>query len=94
MNGRTTELRVLRAGLGISQTSLAEACGLDRSRLSRIETGLIQPTTEELRSILGVLGPEGPNGLLAARAFLGWLKALRATCRNAQHRESPDDFQG
>lgn len=58
MNARTnighriTELRNLRK---LSQRELARRCNIDQAQLSRIERGLIAPTTDTLSTIAQAL---------------------------------------
>jgi len=49
-------IREIRKALGISQTALAAAVGVDKSAMSRIENGTQQPKPETLLKICGRLG--------------------------------------
>jgi transcriptional regulator with XRE-family HTH domain len=46
---------IRKQGLGISQSELADVCGLSRSHISRIELGNVAPTLKELNVIASAL---------------------------------------
>ena len=48
-------LRGARAVRGLSQTALAEKAGIDRSTVSRIETGYEEPTWRMVQRLSGAL---------------------------------------
>lgn len=52
-----------RALLSLSQASLAEAMGIDTTLLSKIENGHVQPTQEQLQSIIDALELDLPKSL-------------------------------
>jgi transcriptional regulator with XRE-family HTH domain len=52
---KTPNPRKLRQMAGVTQTVLARATGIDRSRLSLIESGQIKPTEAQARKIKKVL---------------------------------------
>ncbi|MEW6225347.1 MAG: helix-turn-helix transcriptional regulator [Chloroflexota bacterium] len=58
------DLRRLRADAGVSLTAAAVAAGVDRSVVSRIETGALQPTLETYGRLAAALGAD-----LAARVY-------------------------
>jgi len=45
----------LREGLGLTQSELAERCGMDQGDISRIERGSTSPTARTLQRIAGAL---------------------------------------
>lgn len=45
------QLKIVREARGFSQWDLSNRTGIDRSRLSLIENGHIEPTIEQLESI-------------------------------------------
>ena len=49
-------VRELRLAAGMTQEDLAERCGLFRTYLSRIETGLANPTLTMIHALAGSLG--------------------------------------
>lgn len=49
-------IRELRIALGISQAGLAESVDVDKSTMSRIESGVHQPRPRTLRRIADSLG--------------------------------------
>ena len=49
-------IREIRLALGLSLTALATDAGIDKSALSRIETGVQQPRPATLRKICDRLG--------------------------------------
>ena len=58
------DLRRLRADAGVSLTAAADAAGVDRSVVSRIEAGTLQPTLETYGRLAAALGAD-----LAARVY-------------------------
>ena len=59
-------VRELRLAAGMTQEDLAERCGLFRTYLSRIETGLANPTLTMIHALAGSLGVAVPALLGAA----------------------------
>lgn len=57
-------LALLRRQRGIPQRQLAEALQISVAGVSRLETGLLNPTADELKVIAGVLGVEPSVRLL------------------------------
>ena len=54
-------VRQLRTELGITQEDLAERCGLFRTYLSRIETGVANPTLTMIFALAQTLGVTPPE---------------------------------
>src|SRR5579862_1955984 len=46
------EIRTLRRSMGVTGVSLARQVGISQSKLSKIETGALIPSTDDLKSIL------------------------------------------
>jgi transcriptional regulator with XRE-family HTH domain len=65
-----TTIRDLREQKNLSQTAVAEACGLTFSRYERIEVGSPRTTEEEIKSVLKVLrGMKKSDKKLVGRPF-------------------------
>lgn len=60
------KLRALREERGWEQLQVAERTQIERSRISRIETGDVMPTPQQLRALLDVYGVEVDAVLAAA----------------------------
>lgn len=50
------KLKYFRYLLGINQAELSLKTGIDQSTISRIESGLRRPTSEQKRQLAGALG--------------------------------------
>jgi DNA-binding XRE family transcriptional regulator len=50
------ELRARRLSLGLTQTALAERCGVPQSEISRIESGAANPTLQTVEALCSSLG--------------------------------------
>lgn len=67
------QLRTLRKSKEIRGVDLAERAGISQSKLSKIETGALIPSTDDLRHIFSVLNPPRPD----AQKLKEWARALR-----------------
>jgi DNA-binding XRE family transcriptional regulator len=50
------QIRERRLAMGLTQTALAERCGVPQSEISRIESGASNPTLATINAIAGSLG--------------------------------------
>jgi predicted transcriptional regulator len=68
------EIRSKRIASEISATLLATKAGVNRSRLSHIERGYVQPTESELRKLEATLDAliRAKSAVLQAAASVGW----------------------
>ena len=49
-------IRKARKAAGITQEDLAQALGVNRATISKYETGLIEPSVSQIKTIAGILG--------------------------------------
>jgi DNA-binding XRE family transcriptional regulator len=81
-------LRQLRQAAGLSQQQAAAALECSDSKVSRIETGEVLPTTRDVRDLAGLYGASPPErDALVAAARAG--RAAWAT-RRRQHHQADD----
>ena len=71
---KNTEIRRRRIAAGIPGTALCAKLGLQRSRLSDIENGYVQPSTDEWRRIEGALDEliKAKQAVLDVATEVGW----------------------
>ncbi len=67
------ELRTLRKSKNVKGIVLAKQTRISQSKLSKIETGALVPSTEDLLRIFGVLKPPRSD----AKRLIEWAQALR-----------------
>jgi transcriptional regulator with XRE-family HTH domain len=67
------ELRTLRKVRRIRGVDLSNQVGISQSKLSKIETGALIPSTDDLLHIFGVLTPSQPD----VERLTDWARALR-----------------
>ena len=64
------KIKLIRQAKRVSQLELAKATGIDNSRLSLIENGYVEPTSEQLAKIKAALHWPSDEAVEAAFALL------------------------
>jgi transcriptional regulator with XRE-family HTH domain len=70
MTNLSKQMRKIRVLRDMNQEQLAQATGIDRTKLSRIESGYVTPTPAELESIKAALAWPSDAAMEAAFALL------------------------
>lgn len=72
------QIRALRKSRGVTGVTLAAQVGISQSKLSKIETGVLIPSTDDLKSILRLLHSSRSD----SDRLIAWARSLRTEFRS------------